>query len=193
MAISAISAIPHVAAPFPARVSMLDENRPAWVAERAAQNFAARQAQRTAQAQAAREAQRLERAQADKLARAEQNAPRVRDNADPAAAPLALAVPALNIDELRDLYADARMRRAVEDFAARPDPVAQRAQAANDWGTIEGLAPLQPYRVAMGNPQVELQAAAVMKAASAAVPAVANIGPTENATDNARYRPGAAP
>lgn len=193
MAISAISAIPHVAAPFPARVSMLDENRPAWEAERAAQHFAARQAQRSAQAQAAREAQRLERAQADKLARVEQNAPRVRDNADPAAAPLALAAPALNIDELRDLYADARMRRAVEDFAARPDPVAQRAQAANDWGTIEGLAPLQPYRVAMGNPQVELQAAAVMKAASAAVPAVANIGPTENATDNARYRPGAAP
>ncbi len=193
MAISAISAIPHVAAPFPARVSMLDENRPAWEAERAAQNFAARQAQRSAQAQAAREAQRLERAQADKLARVEQNAPRVRDNADPAAAPLALAAPALNIDELRDLYADARMRRAVEDFAARPDPAAQRAQAANDWGTIEGLAPLQPYRVAMGNPQVELQAAAVMKAASAAVPAVANIGPTENVTDNARYRPGAAP
>lgn len=193
MAISAISAIPHVAAPFPARVSMLDENRPAWEAERAAQNFAARQAQRSAQAQAAREAQRLERAQADKLARVEQSAPRVRDNADPAAAPLALAAPAVNIDELRDLYADARMRRAVEDFAARPDPVAQRAQAANDWGTIEGLAPLQPYRVAMGNPQVELQAAAVMKAASAAVPAVANIGPTENVTDNARYRPGAAP
>ena len=193
MAISAISAIPHVAAPFPARVSMLDENRPAWEAERAAQNFAARQAQRTAQAQAAREAQRLERAQADKLARAEQNAPRVRDKADPAAAPLALAAPAINIDELRDLYADARLRRAVEDFAARPDPVAQRAQAANDWGTIEGLAPLQPYRVAMSNPQVELQAAAVMKAASGAVPAVANIGPTENVTDNARYRPGAAP
>ena len=113
MAISAISAIPHVAAPFPARVSMLDENRPAWEAERAAQNFASRQAQRTAQAQAAREAQRLERAQADKLARAEQNAPRVRENADPAAAPLALAAPALNIDELRDLYADARFSTAV--------------------------------------------------------------------------------
>jgi hypothetical protein len=45
----------------------------------------------------------------------------------------------------------------------------------------------------MGNPQVELQAATVMKTASAVVPAVANIGPTENVTDNARYRPGAAP
>lgn len=193
MAISAISAIPGVAAPYPARVSMLDENRPAWEAERAAQNFAARQAQRTAQAKAAREAQRVERAQADKLARAEQNAPPVRHHAAPAAAPVALTAPASNIDELRDLYADARMRRAVEDFSARPDPVSQRAHDANDWGTIEGLAPLQPYRVAMGNPQVELQAAAVMKAASAAVPAVANIGPTENVTDNARYRPGAAP
>ncbi|CAB3672116.1 MULTISPECIES: hypothetical protein [Achromobacter] len=190
MAISAISAIPHVAAPYPARVSMLDENRPAWEAERAAQNFAARQAQRTAQAQAARDAQRVERAQADRLARAEQDAPPVRHKADPAVAPLALIAPAINIDELRDLYADARMRRAVEDFAARPDPVAQRADIANDWGTIEGLAPLQPYRVAMGNPQVELQAAAVMKAASAGIPAVANIGPTENVTDNARYRPG---
>ncbi|WP_312438272.1 hypothetical protein [Achromobacter sp.] len=193
MAISAISAIPHVAAPYPARVSMLDENRPAWEAERAAQNFAARQAQRTAQAQAAWESQRLERAQAAKSARADQNAPPVKDKADRTVAPLALAAPAINIDELRDLYADARMRRAVEDFAARPDPVAQRADTANDWGTIEGLAPLQPYRVAMGNPQVELQASVALKAAGAGIPPVANIGPTENVTDNARYRPGFAP
>ncbi|OAE52445.1 hypothetical protein A7J67_23415 [Achromobacter xylosoxidans] len=181
MAIAAISAIPPAAAPYPARVSMLDENRPAREAERAAQNVAARQAQRTAQAQAARSA------------RADQDAPRVKDKADAAVIPLALSAPAVNVDALRDLYADVRMRRAIEDFAARPDPAAQRADTANNWGTIEGLAPLQPYRVAMGNPQVELQAAAVMKAASAAVPAVANIGPTENVTDNARYRPGAAP
>ncbi|MNI69180.1 hypothetical protein D3C77_752220 [compost metagenome] len=72
--------------------------------------------------------------------------------------------------------------------------MAQRAGNANDLGTIEGLMPLQAYRVAMANPQVqELQTAVAMKAASVAVPAVANIGATENVTDNARYRPGFSP
>lgn len=100
--------------------------------------------------------------------------------------------PAVNIDQLRDLYADARMRRAVDEFSARPDPLALRAGNANDLGTIEGLTPLQPYRVAMGNPQVqELQTAVAMKAAGLGIPKVENIGPTENATDNARYRPNA--
>lgn len=193
MAIAAISAIPSVAAPYPARVSMLDENRPAREAERAAQNFAARQAQRTAQAQAAWESQRLERTQAAQSARADHDAPRIRDKDDLPHALSPLTSPRINLDALRDLYADARMRRAVEDFAAQPDPVAQRADTANNWGTIEGLAPLQPYRVAMGNPQVELQAAVALKAAGIGIPAVANIGPTENVTDNARYRPGAAP
>lgn len=193
MSISAISAIPGVAAPYPARVSMLDENRPAWEAERAAQNFAARQAQRTAQAKAAREAQRVERAQAEKAARIDQDASPVRHKAEAAGVPLLPPAPTINVDELRDLYADSRMRRAVDEFAARPDPLAQRADTANDWGTIEGLAPLQPYRVAMGNPQVELQAAAALKAAGVGIPAVANIGPTENVTDNARYRPGQSP
>ena len=193
MSLSAISAIPGVAAPYPARVSPLDENRPPWEAERAAQNYAARQAQRTTQAQAAREAQRVERAQADKAARFDQDTAPVRDKSDVVVAPLLSTAPAINVDELRDLYADSRMRRAVEEFAARPDPAAQRADSANNWGTIDGLAPLQPYRVAMGNPQVELQAAVALKAAGVGIPKVANIGATENATDNARYRPGAAP
>jgi hypothetical protein len=100
----------------------------------------------------------------------------------------------LALDALRDLHAASRMRRAVEDFAAQPDPAAQRAGSANDLGTIEGLMPLQAYRVAMGNPQVqELQTAVAMKAAGLGVPKVANIGATENVTDNARYRPGFAP
>ena len=44
----------------------------------------------------------------------------------------------------------------------------------------------------MGNPQVqELQTAVALKAAGLGIPKVANIGPVENATDNARYRPGA--
>ncbi|WP_248293386.1 hypothetical protein, partial [Achromobacter sp. Bel] len=104
------------------------------------------------------------------------------------------APPQARLDALRDQYADARMRRAVDDFSAQPDPLAQRAGSANDLGTIEGLTPLQPYRVAMGNPQVqEWQAAVAVKAAGAAVPAVANIGATENVTDNARYRPGFTP
>ena len=105
---------------------------------------------------------------------------------------LAAAPAAVNVDQLRDLYADARLRRAVDDFSARPDPVALRGDTANDLGTIEGLTPLQPYRVAMGNPQVqELQTAVAMKAAGLNIPKVENIGPTENVTDNARYRPGA--
>ena len=193
MSIAAISAIPRVASPYPARVPMLDDTRPNWEAERTAQNQAARQAQRTAQAQAAWEAQRIERTQAARSARTDYEASRVPGKDAASAEPLLIAAPAANLDELRDLYAESRMRRAVEEFSARPDPLAQRADAANDWGTIEGLAPLQPYRVAMGNPQVELQAANVLKATGIGIPKVANIGATENVTDNARYRPGAAP
>ncbi|WP_409558520.1 hypothetical protein [Achromobacter sp.] len=193
MSIAAISAIPRVAAPYPARVPMLDETRPNWEAERLAQNQAARQAQRAAQAQDAREARRIERAQAAKSAEADHAAARVRDKNLSRATPLLIAAPSANIDELRELYAESRMRRAVEEFSARPDPVAQRADTANDWGTIDGLAPLQPYRVAMSNPQVELQAAVALKAAGIGIPKVANIGATENVTDNARYRPGRAP
>lgn len=193
MSIAAISAIPRVAAPYPARVPMLDDTRPNWEAERLAQNQAARQAQRAAQAQDAREAQRLERAQAAKAAQADHKASPVRDKDAPSATLPLIAAPFTNIDELRDLYADSRMRRAIEEFSARPDPLAQRGDTANDWGTIDGLAPLQPYRVAMGNPQVELQAAVALKAAGVGIPKVANIGATENVTDNARYRPGATP
>lgn len=193
MSIAAISAIPRVAAPYPARVPMLDDTRPAWETERAAESYAARQAQRAAQAQAAADAQRIARAQAAKAASADHDTTPAHDRHTSPRAPLALAATSANIDELRNLYAESRLRRAVEDFAARPDPLAQRAGSANDLGTIEGLTPLQPYRVAMGNPQVqELQTAIAMKAAGIGIPKVANIGATENVTDNARYRPGRA-
>ncbi|WMD19831.1 hypothetical protein RAS12_24965 [Achromobacter seleniivolatilans] len=194
MNVSAISAIPRVAAPYPARIPMLDDTRPAWetarAAERAAQTEAARQTQRTAQAQAAWEAQRVARAQAAKSNAADPTAPYARINADDGHRLPLIAAPATNVDTLRDLYADSRMRRAVDDYTAQPNPIPQRAGNANDLGTIEGLTPLQPYRVAMGNPQVlELQTAVAMKAAGVGIPAVANIGATENVTDNARYRP----
>lgn len=169
MNVAAISAIPRVAAPSPARIPALDDTRPASEAERLAQHAAARQAQRAEQAAAAWEAGRIARLH----------------KADP---------PPRFGDALRDQYADLRMRQAIDDFTAQPDPLAQRAGSANDLGTIEGLTPLQPYRVAMGNPQVqEWQAAVAMKAARAAVPPVTNIGATENVTDNARYRPGFNP
>ncbi|MFY0477874.1 hypothetical protein [Achromobacter marplatensis] len=192
MDVAAISAIPRVAAPYPARIPMLEDTRPAWDAERVAQNAAARQAQRAAQAATAWEAQRVARLRdADPPAAFGVFARNAQVGAD---APRLPPAPQANVDALRDQYADARMRRAVDDFSAQPDPLAQRAGSANDLGTIEGLTPLQPYRVAMGNPQVqEWQAAVAMKAASAAVPAVANIGATENVTDNARYRSGFAP
>lgn len=191
MNVTAVSPISRVAAPYAARIPSLDDTRPVWEAEWAARNAATRQAQRSAQAQAAWQAQRIARtatdsAQADRDVRAAQPAMTQAPQA------LAAAPAAVNVDQLRDLYADARLRRAVDDFSARPDPVALRGDTANDLGTIEGLTPLQPYRVAMGNPQVqELQTAVAMKAAGLNIPKVENIGPTENVTDNARYRPGA--
>lgn len=191
MNVTAASPISRVAAPYAARIPLLDDTRPVWEAEWAARNAATRQAQRSAQAQAAWQAQRIARtatesAQADRDVRAAQPATTQAPHA------LAAAPAAVNVDQLRDLYADARLRRAVDEFSARPDPVALRGDTANDLGTIAGLTPLQPYRVAMGNPQVQdLQTTVAMKAAGLNIPKVENIGPTENVTDNARYRPGA--
>ncbi|PNM91936.1 hypothetical protein QGN06_11995 [Achromobacter xylosoxidans] len=191
MNVTAVSPIARVAPPYAARIPLLDDTRPVWEAEWAARNAATRQAQRSAQAQAAWQAQRIARAappQAD-----DADAGRVVANApSKAVALVAAAPPAINVDQLRDLYADARLRRAIDEFSARPDPVALRADSANDLGTIEGLTPLQPYRVAMGNPQVqELQTTVALKAAGLGIPKVENIGPTENVTDQARYRPNA--
>ncbi|SSW72420.1 hypothetical protein [Achromobacter agilis] len=189
MNVAAISAIPRVAAPYPARIPMLEETRPAWETEWAARSGAARRAGRGTPA--AWEAQRLARAgQVPPAPLAGVAAALVRDHAD--AVPARSAIPPA-LDTLRDQYADTRMRRAIADYAAQSAAPAQGANA-NDLGTIEGLMPLQPYRVAMGNPQVhEWQAAATVKAGGAGIPKVANIGATENATDNARYRPGFAP
>lgn len=191
MNVTAVSPIARVAPPYAARIPLLDDTRPVWEAEWAARNAATRQAQRSAQAQAAWQAQRVARAappQAD-----DADTSRVVANTPSKAVALAGAAPAaINVDQLRDLYADARLRRAIDEFSARPDPVALRADSANDLGTIEGLTPLQPYRVAMGNPQVqELQTTVALKAAGLGIPKVENIGPTENVTDQARYRPNA--
>lgn len=168
MNVAAISAIHRAAAPYPARSAALDATRPLPETQRIAHVQAAKTAAALIGAQAVRERDSL---------------------------PLPLtSFSAARADALRDLHAESRMRRAVEDFAAQPDPVAQRAGSANDLGTIEGLMPLQAYRVAMGNPQVqELQTAVAMKAAGLGIPKVANVGATENVTDNARYRPGFAP
>lgn len=191
MNVTAVSPIARVAPPYAARIPLLDDTRPVWEAEWAARNAATRQAQRSAQAQAAWQAQRIARTATSPRAD-DAEATRAVTNTPSQAAALAAAPPAVNVDQLRDLYADARLRRAVYEFSARPDPVALRADTANDLGTIEGLTPLQPYRVAMGNPQVqELQTAVAMKAAGLGIPKVENIGPTENVTDNARYRPNA--
>ncbi|MDH0736760.1 hypothetical protein [Achromobacter spanius] len=196
MNVTAISPIARVAAPYAAHIARVDDTRPSWEAERLAQTVAAREAQRSAQAQAAWEAQRIARAReaarSTEAARASDSpasSQTIHTRADAAALAAADALPSLDV--FRDQYADTRLRRALDAYTAQPDPVAQRAGNANDLGTIEGLMPLQAYRVAMANPQVqELQTAVAMKAASVAVPAVANIGATENATDNARYRPG---
>lgn len=202
MNVSAISPITRVAAPYPARVPLVDDTRPTFEAERLAREAAVREAalreaQRTKQAQAAWEAQRLARAR--EASEAARTRPAANTHTDTTAhtglraeALVPLAADVLNPDILRDQFADARLRRALDAYAAQSDPVAQRAGNANDLGTIEGLTPLQPYRVAMANPQVELQAAVAVKAAAVAVPAVVNIGPTENVTDNARYRSGTA-
>lgn len=190
MNITAISPIARVAAPYAAHIARVDDTRPSWEAERLAKTVAAREAQRSAQAQAAWEAQRIARArEAARASDSPASSQTIHTRADVAALAAADALPSLDV--FRDQYADTRLRRALDTYTAQPDPVAQRAGNANDLGTIEGLMPLQAYRVAMANPQVqELQTAVAMKAASVAVPAVANIGATENATDNARYRPG---
>lgn len=196
MNVTAISPIARVAAPYAAHIARVDDTRPSWEAERLAKNAAMREAQRSAQAQAAWEAPRVARvretARSTEAATASDSpasSQTIHARADTAALAAADALPKLDI--FRDQYADTRLRRALDAYATQPDPVAQRAGNANDLGTIEGLMPLQAYRVAMANPQVqELQTAVAMKAASVAVPAVANIGATENVTDNARYRPG---
>jgi len=196
MNVTAISPIARVAAPYAAHIARVDDTRPTWEAEPLAKNAAMREAQRSAQAQAAWEAQRIARAretarsaESAKASDSPASSQTIHARADTAALAAADALPKLDI--FRDQYADTRLRRAVDAYAAEPDPVAQRAGNANDLGTIEGLMPLQAYRVAMANPQVqELQTAVAMKAAAVAVPAVANIGATDNATDNARYRPG---
>ncbi|HEY9271496.1 hypothetical protein [Achromobacter sp.] len=168
MNVAAISAIHRTDAPYPARSAALDATRAFPETERVAHVQAARAAAAGHAAHAVRERDSL---------------------------PLPLtSFDASHADTLRDLHAESRMRRALEEFTAQPDPVVQRAGSANDLGTIEGLMPLQAYRVAMGNPQVqELQAAVAMKAAGLGIPKVANIGATENVTDNARYRPGYTP
>jgi len=117
MDIAAIPAIARVAAPYPARVPLIDETRPAWATPRAAEAAESPPAPQPA---------------------------RSRDQAPPA--PIAGMAPRPDPDLLRDQYAEARMRRAIADYAAAP---AEAAARANDWGTIEGLAPLQPYRLAM--------------------------------------------
>jgi hypothetical protein len=199
MNVTAISPIARVAAPYAAHIARVDDTRPTWEAERLAKNAAMREAQRSAQAQAAWEAQRIARAretarsaEAARASDSPASSQTIHARADAATLAAADALPSLDV--FRDQYADTRLRRALDAYATQPDPVAQRAGNANDLGTIEGLMPLQAYRVAMANPQVqELQTAVAMKAASVAVPAVANIGATENVTDNARYRPGFSP
>ena len=184
MNIAAISPVPRVAAPYPARIPLLDDTRPVWETE-----FTARQAQRAAQLRAGRNTQPVSHT---RLADVPASDARAATAIAPRAPALAAspAQPAVDVDLLRDQHADFRMRRAIDDFIAAP--VQPSANGSQDLGTIAGLTPLQPYRVAMGNPQVqELQTAVALKAAGLGIPKVANIGPVENATDNARYRPGA--
>lgn len=60
----------------------------------------------------------------------------------------------VNVDGIRDQYAEDRLRRAVEEYQA-----SNRAQWACQgvaWGTIACLQPTQAYRVAFGNPPVEI-------------------------------------
>ncbi len=186
MNIAAISPVPRVAAPYPARIPLLDDTRPVWETE-----FTARQAQRAAQLRAGRNAQPVANARIAQVPAGDGRADAA--TATPPRAPALAATPAqptVDVDLLRDQHADFRMRRAIDDFIAAP--VQPSANGTQDLGTIAGLTPLQPYRVAMGNPQVqELQTAVALKAAGLGIPKVANIGPVENATDNARYRPGA--
>lgn len=109
------------------------------------------------------------------------------------------------VEALRDHYTAHCLRNAVQAFRQEQARLLERglavsqalkdeqsalqarAQAANDLGTIQGLLPLQPYRVAAGLPAI-LPPALVMAASAAqgpAVAAVAAVAAPRNAPDDA--------
>lgn len=109
-----------------------------------------------------------------------------------------------SVNPLRDQYAAHCLMHAIEAFhdqqakleaqalagnqALKDEQVEQqaRAEAANDLGTIQGLLPLQPYRVVAGVPPIMVQqVAAVSGAAPLVVGPVAHAAPLRNATDDA--------
>jgi len=176
MVLTALSPIPRIAPAVLPRLAAAQDARAAAEAGAPSAQRGAGRIRHPARAQPAWRAERAGAADGPGAA-AHAGAPLASASAR-AAIPLAAA-----LDALRDDYADTRLRRAVEEAAQ-----AQRAHAANDLGTLEGLAPLQPYRVAMANPPVLQMATAALKAAGADVAAVANVGALENVTDEARHR-----
>ncbi|MBV7482179.1 hypothetical protein [Bordetella sp. BOR01] len=90
------------------------------------------------------------------------------------------------VNWLRDLYASHRLTSAVQAFLDEQAMLQERADAATDLGTIQGLLPLQPYRFATGNPPIQPQQ---LVAAASVVPAmvgsVANMAVLRSATDDA--------
>lgn len=147
-------------------------------------------AEMRASTQAARaESARFERVQAARAEAARADAVRARAaTAAPAGKPLAIVAgdPANGVDRLREQFSSDRLRSAVQAFHDEQAELQARATAANDLGTIEGLLPLQPYRVAMGNPPVQpQQLAAAAGLAPAMVSPVANVAALRNTTDDA--------
>lgn len=89
-------------------------------------------------------------------------------------------------DRLRDGYAADRLARATQAFKDHQAMVQDQAEQANDLGTIHGLAPLQPYRIAMINPWIEpQQLAAVAGGMAARVAQVSAVDALRSGTDDA--------
>ncbi|MNQ34275.1 hypothetical protein D3C85_477270 [compost metagenome] len=94
--------------------------------------------------------------------------------------------PGAPIDRLRDQYVAHCLMSAILAFRKEQATLQERADAANDLGTIQGLLPLQPYRIALGDPHIQpQQVAAAASVAPAMVGPVANMAALRNATDDA--------
>ncbi|WZB69865.1 hypothetical protein WJ968_28445 [Achromobacter xylosoxidans] len=82
MNIAAISPVPRVAAPYPARIPLLDDTRPVWETE-----FTARQAQRAAQLRAGRNTQPVSHARLADVPASDARGPRPSRHARPPSPP----------------------------------------------------------------------------------------------------------
>lgn len=125
---------------------------------------------------------RLERARAYASVQAEQAA----SAPAPQASLQNLIDPNVNLNQFRDKYAEHNLSSAIEAFHKEQAALQARADAEHDLGTIQGVLPLQPYRIAVAAPPVVAQQiAAVVNNLKPEVMPVRNVDGLRNASDDA--------